>query len=202
MTNYDQINKLKTSKKLKSLAAAALVLGLAVAGVQGAYAAEINSNGTSPMSKVVAAIASKFNLNVSDVQGVVDGVMASNKAEMEAKMQTAAADKLKAAVAAGTLTQAQADLITAKAAEIRAAMQSQREADKNLTSEQRKTKMDAQKSALETWATANGIPKEDLKYLGGFGGGMGAGMMGKAGMKGRPAGHGHGAHASTTPSGK
>lgn len=196
MTNYDSINKVKNSKKLKGLAAAALLLGLAVAGAQSAYADEIKAGSASPMSKVVAAISSKFNLNATEVQTVVDGVMTAERASMEAKMQAEAANRLTAAVTAGTVTQAQADLITAKAAEIKATMQAEREANKNLTEEQRKAKMEANKTALESWATTNGISKENLKFLGA--GGMGKGP-GKDGARGGPGMNGQGPRNGQTP---
>jgi membrane protein involved in colicin uptake len=73
------------------------------------------------------------------------------------------------------LTQVQADKITAKRAELKAAMDADRTAMQSKTEAERKAAMDAKKAELDKWAADNGI---DAKYLmpgGGMGGGRGHG---------------------------
>jgi hypothetical protein len=194
--------KTKSSKKIKGVLATAFVLGVVVLGAQSASADQIATTPTStttrlnPMTDIVSAIATKFNLNTADVQAVVDGVMKTQRDAMDAKMQTMQANRLSAAVTAGTLTQAQADLITAKSAELRASMTTEQTANKTLTPEQRKAQMTANKTALEQWATTNGIPQTDLKFLAPMGG---PGMGGFGGHKGFGHNKAPGQDATQTP---
>ncbi len=153
-----------------------------------AASAQAFGKGFNPKSTIVNKLATKFNLNVADVQAVFDEV----KSEGESQMKAAEAARLSAAVTAGKLTQAQADLITAKKAELKIQMEAKLTSMKSqirvdlstLTAEQRKAEMqkmqterkavmEAEQTALETWATSNGIPTEYLQFLGGFGGGKG-----------------------------
>ncbi len=165
------------SRKSKMIAVTAFVLGLTVlgGGIASVSAAE-TTNAHNPMSAIVSAIASKFNLNAADVQTVVGEVMKTQHAEMGAKMQAGFASRLAKAVTDGKLTQIQADLITAKSAELKASMEADRTANQTLTQEERKAKMEAKQTSLKEWATANSIPEEYLKFIGG--GGMGFGGHG------------------------
>lgn len=160
------------SKKSKMIAATAFVLGLTVVGGGVANAAE-TTNTRKPMSAIVSAIASKFNLNATDVQAVADEVMKTQRAEMGAKKQLNSASRLAQAVTDGKLTQAQADLITAKSAELKASMEADRVASQALTQEERKAKMEAKQASLKEWAAANNIPEEYLKFIGVGGKGLG-----------------------------
>ena len=205
--NINASGKINNKSRLaKIVAGSALTLALA-AGFTGyahtASAADTPSvttvasaqafgKGFNPESTIVNKIATKFNLSVADVQAAFDEARAEGKAEMTAQMKTADAARLSAAVTAGKLTQAQADLITAKKAEIKTQMEARLTAMKSqvrvdlsaLTAEQRKTEMqkmqterkaemEAELTALKAWATANGIPAEYLNFLGGFGAGKG-----------------------------
>lgn len=170
-------NKLSNiSKKSKMIAATAFVLGLAIMGGT-AFAANPTST-NNPMSSLVSAIATKFNLNTADVQTVVDSVMTAKKAEMKAKHSEDAKTGLAQAVVNGKITQAQADLVSTKLAELKATMESDRTADQALTKEQRKAKMEASRTELTAWATANGIPNEYLRFIGSKGGPGGRGGHG------------------------
>lgn len=78
-------------------------------------------------------------------------------------MKTRFEDRLTQEVKDGKLTEAQKRLLIAKHNEL----QAKREADRpenwqSLTREERKTKMEAERQALEAWAKANGI---DSKYF-------------------------------------
>lgn len=162
------------SKKSKMIAATAFVLGLTVlgGGVASVSAAE-TTNAHNPMSAIVSAIASKFNLNSADVQTVVSEVMKTQHANMKAKSPAAFTSPLVKAVTDGKLTQAQADLITAKSAELKASMEADRTANQTLTQEERKAKMEAKQASLKEWAAANSIPEQYLRFVGGGGKGFG-----------------------------
>ncbi len=179
-------NQMLKPKKSTVLAGAAIAVTLltAGAGVINAQTADTSTasaqtTSTKPMWKMdqkgnmmasfVTAIAQKFNLNTADVQAVVDSTMQADHAAMEAKMQQASVARLAQAVTDGTLTQAQADLIEAKAAELKATMEASRTADQALTLAERKAKMDAQQTALKTWAATNNIPETYLHFVGGPG---------------------------------
>lgn len=161
------------SKKSKMIAATAFVLGLvALGGVASVSAAE-TPKAHNPMSAVVSAIASKFNLNTADVQAVVDETMKTQRAEMGAKMQGNIESRLAQAVTDGKITQDQADLITAKAAELKESMKDGFEDSKDLTQEERKEKMEERMDSLKEWAEDNDIPEEYLRFIGGGGKGFG-----------------------------
>lgn len=159
----------------KQLAIAGIVAGIATAGVTGvgiANAATTSTTSTNPMSSLVDAIASKFNLNKSDVQAVFDAQRTQMQAEREAQIK----EEVAQLVSDGKITQAQADKINAKRAEI----QKEREANKDTattnTREEMKTEMDAKRTELEKWAKDNGISTDYLRYV--MGGGHGHGGPG------------------------
>jgi len=134
-----------------SIAAVGFGAAVPLASTLTAHAA---ANTTTGSSSLVDKIASTFHLNTTDVQKVFDDQRAAN----QAKRAQAEKDRLAADVKAGTITQAQADKITAKLAEL----QADRTALKNKTPAERKAAMDAERTALETWAKDNGI---DMSYL-------------------------------------
>lgn len=166
-------------KMSKSQMAVVAVVSLCIisAGIGVAKAATDTSK-TNPMSGLVAAIAAKFNLNARDVQAVFDGqktqMEADRKtkmAEMETKRLQDFADILAKAVSVGRLTQAQADLVTAKESELKAAQTG----FEGKTPEERRAAMEAQAKSLKQWATDNNIPEA---YLSGCGAGFGRGVAG------------------------
>ena len=168
------------SKKSKMIAATAFVLGLtALGGGIASVSAAATTNAHNPMSAIVSAIASKFNLNSADVQTVVGEVMKTQQAEMRTRSQADFASRIAQAVADGKLTQAQADLITAKSAELKASMETDRIDHQTLTQEERKAKMEAKQASLKEWAAANSIPEQYLRFAGA--GGMGFGGSGGRG---------------------
>jgi hypothetical protein len=137
-----------------------------------------NSN---PMNDLVKAIAQKFNLNVGDVQAVFD----EQKTEMETKFQQEFADRLAKAVSDGKLTQAQADLLTAKCTEILAQKEAQKTNIEKMTQEERRESQEAMKTqaeSLKQWAKDNNIPQEYLMFLG-FGVGRDRGGSGFNGRR-------------------
>ena len=153
----------------KQLMAAAAVASISVAGLGAgvANAASSTSSTTShPMSGLVDALATKFNLNKGEVQKVVD----EQRTTMEAQRETEVKTEVVKLVTDGKISQAQADAINAKRAELTAARETNHDSMKDKTDAERKTARDAQKSALETWAKENNISNQYLRYVIGHGG--------------------------------
>jgi polyhydroxyalkanoate synthesis regulator phasin len=180
-----KMNLTHISKKSKSIAATAFVLGVALAGAgtfNAATAFADTTNSKSPeanraehIANLVNALSQKFNLNSTEVKSVIDTVMTTERTNMEAKRDQNLADRLAKAVTAGKITQAQSALITAKVQETKTFMES----IKNKTDAERKAAMTTFKSNLESWATSNNIPKEFVMMGGMKGmGGKGHGKFG------------------------
>ena len=154
-------------KKLLVIGGTVLTLG-ALTAVPLAVHAQTDTSATG--TSIVDKIASKFNLNKADVQKVFDEDRTAHEAEREQQAATKLADLVKA----GTLTQAQADKISDKRAEMKADREKNQDSFKNMTETERKAAMDAKKAELDQWAKDNGI---DAKYLmPGDGHGPGRGM--------------------------
>ena len=155
-------------KRALLIGASVVTLGVGALVPLAAHAQTGSSSTTG--TSIVDKIASKFNLNKTDVQKVFDEDRAARDAEREQQEATKLADLVKA----GTLTQAQADKITTKRAEMKAERDKNKDSFKNMTDAERKAAMDANKTALDKWAKDNGI---DIKYLmpGGNHGGPGHG---------------------------
>jgi hypothetical protein len=147
----------KMNKKIMIPVSALLVAGFLTVGVMGVNAQEKADRHSSLIQK----ISQKFGLKEADVKAVFDQQHAERMAQMHAKME----EKLNQLVKEGKFTEAQKNLILAKHKEMQANRQSKMEAMKNMTPEQRKAEMEAQKKSLEDWAKQNNI---DSKYL--FGG--------------------------------
>lgn len=164
----------RTSKKLW-LSASALGLGLALTGAAAAFAQTTIAPApkTGFFQSLVTAFAQKFNLNESDVKAFVDEQVSAHQADMEAKMKQAEADRLVQAVSNGKLTQAQADLITAKEAEIKI----QIDALRGKTGQELKSDIKTIQDSLKAWVTSNNIPEQFLRPAFGKGHGKGFVMM-------------------------
>jgi hypothetical protein len=157
------------------LFAALLVLSFLTAGVTTVKAASTSRmGGPNPFGNIVEAIAEKFDLEESEVEAVIDEVMEAHKKEMREKMEEDVSARLKEAVANGTITQSQADLVQAKHIEIKADQSQKlenRPGYKTMTSAEREERMEemkAQREELLEWAEDNDIPKEYLFFT--FGG--------------------------------
>lgn len=145
------------NKKTLSAFAVVTVLGLGVLGASG-VSAQNATNTQNPMTSLAQRIAERFNLSQSDVQAVFDEV----RKEKPAKMQANSEAQLSQLVTEGKITEAQKQLILQKRAELDAQRAANKESSKNLSQDERKAKMQAEKTALETWAKENGI---DPQYL-------------------------------------
>lgn len=162
-------------KRLVTAGIAALV---GVTGLTGAAVASAatDTSSTNPMSNLVEAIATKFNLKQTDVQAVVD----AERAEMRASRESEVKAEIAQLVADGKLTQAQADKINAKRAELQKEHQAVRAAATQATRDERRAKMEAHRTELEAWAKENGIDTTYLKYV--MGGDRGHRHGGPAGV--------------------
>ncbi|MFA6436621.1 MAG: hypothetical protein WC242_00685 [Candidatus Paceibacterota bacterium] len=155
------------NKKIAFIVFPVLVVTLLIAGTT--YATTITGR-NSIFNTIADAIANKFNLNVSDVQTVIDDTIAADDQEM-GKNRPARVDPLVQAIKDGKLTQAQADLITAKRDEMRTSIKDL----KNMTREQMIAAMKTRTDSLKQWATDNGIPEQYIMPFSGLGHGRGEG---------------------------
>ncbi|MBP7760384.1 hypothetical protein KA093_01165 [Candidatus Saccharibacteria bacterium] len=162
----------------KQLAIIGAVAAIGAAGVTGVAVANAATTGNrnDHMSSLVDALANKFNLNKSDVKAVFD----ANREQMQAQHEQEIKDKIAQLVKDGKLTQAQADALNAKRAELQKEREANRTADQDLTRDQRKAKMDERRTALEAWLKEQGIDAH-YRYL--LMGGHGHGHGGPDGMR-------------------
>jgi len=137
----------------KSLLITGAVASVTLAGIAGLGVASAATNNPQPNS-IIDKIATKFNLNRNDVAPVFE----EDRAEHEAEHQQQVEDRLTQAVADGKITEAQKAKILAKLKEI----QTNREAWKGKTPEERHKAMKELHDSLQKWADENGI---SLEYL-------------------------------------
>lgn len=159
----------------KKLLIAATVATIGIGGLSvGAASAATNTSGASGTS-IVDKLVAKFGLNKSDVQAVFDENRTAREAERLSKLQ----ERLDTAVKDGKLTQKQSDAIVAKFKELQSAREANREKFESMTDEERKSAMEAERTAFEKWKTDNNIPDAfaRLVHMGRMGG---MGMHGNA----------------------
>lgn len=161
------------NKKLLLVLGAITIIGVVVLGSSQAFAQE--STTQNPVSSLVQKIADKFGLNKDDVQAVFsehkNGVNANHSVRQE--------DRLSKLVSEGKITEAQKTLIINKQKELTEKRAANKDSLKDLSKEEIRSKMEAERAELEKWATDNGI---DIKYLM-MGPGRGFHMGFKPGMK-------------------
>ena len=162
---------------MKKVIIASSIAALGVTGLAGGavFATANSTSGTDPMSGLVSAIATKFNLKKDDVQKVFD----EQRTQMETQREQEVKDQVAQLVKDGKLTQAQADKINAKRAELVKEREANRTSEQNLTDAQRKTKMEERKTALDTWLKDNNIDSQYAYLLMGGHGGRGGPDGGK-----------------------
>lgn len=162
---------------MKKVIIASSIAALGVTGLAGGavFATANSTSGTDPMSGLVSAIATKFNLKKDDVQKVFD----EQRTQMETQREQEVKDQVAQLVKDGKLTQAQADKINAKRAELVKEREANRTSEQNLTDAQRKTKMEERKTTLDTWLKDNNIDSQYAYLLMGGRGGRGGPDGGK-----------------------
>ncbi len=161
-------------KKTKKL----MLAGMAAVPILsfGSIAAAASSD-TNPQDSLVEKIATKFNLNKDEVKAVFDEEHFARRAEHEQEF----ADQLADAVSEGELSQEQADKITAKRKELNEQRETNKSEFDSLTDEERKSRMDEERAALDSWLEENDIDRHWLMMGGhrGFNGPGGPGMFGQ-----------------------
>ena len=155
----------------KPLLIAGVASSVALASIAGVVSAQ--SASTTGSSNLITKIAQKFNLKEADVKAVFD----EDKTAREAEHQKTFEDRLTQAVTDGKITADQKTKIIAKVKELQAARDANHAAMATKTETERKNAMDAERTAIDKWATDNGIPTEYL-HFGGMGGHGGHGPMG------------------------
>ena len=98
---------------------------------------------------------------------------------METQREQEVKDRVAQLVKDGKLTQAQADKINAKRAELVKEREANRTSEQNLTDAQRKTRMEERKTTLDTWLKDNSIDSQYAYLLMGGRGGRGGPDGGK-----------------------
>lgn len=165
--NRQQVTKnpMKTHTRIGILSAAALsLLGVG-------FAATASAHSSADDTGFAERIATKFNLNQEEVQTFLKEERATHEAEREAKH----AQRLAELVTDGKLTQAQADALTAKHAEMKANRETEMESMKDLTHEERRAKMEEKRTEMDAWLKEQGIDPEVLRPSGEDRGGKGFG---------------------------
>lgn len=138
-----------------------LALGVLAFGTLISQNYALAAENVNPETTIVEKIATKFDLNKNEVQKVFD----EQKIEMQAQMQAKNEERLTILVSEGKITEAQRTLILNKHKELHESRQSDRDALKELTPEEKKAKMEAKRTELNTWAKENGIDP-DFLFLG------------------------------------
>jgi len=166
--NNNMKNKLlKKSKKSQVIISALFVLSLMIVGGGFTYAnVDSAQNQNNPMSSIVNAVATNFNLNSSDVQTVVNDVMETERSNRLMQEKINQTEKINQAVTDGEITQAQADLITAKISEIKSTREANQLSNQGLTQEERADNIQAEKESLKEWAEDNNISMEFFQNRG------------------------------------
>ncbi len=161
-------------KSLKKSMLVAGVVGTVGAGglFTGAVAnAESGTASTDPMSSLVEKLATTFKLDKTNVQEVFD----AQRTEMNAQREQEQKERLQKLVDNKTITVAQKTAIEAKLAEMKKEREANKDSFKDLSETERKTRMDAKRTELETWAKAQGLDLAKLQGVfrgpGGHGGG-------------------------------
>ena len=156
----------KRTMLVSTAVAVTAIGGVGGLGLASAAAATDSSTGD---TSIVDKIANKFHLKKSEVQAVFDADRKAHEADREAEQK----QKLAEAVTNGTLTQAQADHITAVLNEIKTLRGN---TDPHNLSDDVRNQIKDKLDALRDWAKSNNIDMHDVMPGHGPRGGPGMGM--------------------------
>jgi polyhydroxyalkanoate synthesis regulator phasin len=158
-----------------------------------AHAQGTNSGNGNFFSGLVQFIAQKFGLDKTQVQSAINDYHTQNKANIALRPTPSAQDlqnrdktRLDKLVSAGKITAAQEQAILDELTSLRLKYKF----DKSLTTDQRKTQMQAMQADIKSWATSQGI---NPSYV------MMFGISGLRGRGMREPGEGWGEKPSVTP---
>lgn len=145
----------------KTLSTVGVGAAIVVGSMLAVNAASAHGGGTAEQqAERTSAIAERFNLDESEVEAFME----ERRAERQVERLAERAEQLAALVADGTLTQEQADELTALRDEIQAEVSALKESDADR--EEIKTLMDENRAAIESWAEAEGLDLESLRIGG------------------------------------
>lgn len=161
----------------KQKIALGLVAGATIiSGVYGVSAANAATETT--LHPMIQGIAEKFGINKDEVQKYVSEQREATRETRQVEREAALNTKLTEAVTAGKITDAQKTAILTKHEE----MQAKREVARNLTGEERRTKMEELRNEMQEFLKTQGIdtsvmpapqgPRAGAGMGSGFGGGM------------------------------
>lgn len=143
----------------KKILASALVLG--VIGLAGYGASEtVRADNVTNLPPLLQRVVEKFSLNRDEVQSVVDGYRTERQAERKQDVEK----RLLQAVADGKITEEQKNTILEKMTSWQAQMGTMRD----LTAEERKTKMEEHRTEMKNLEDSIGVNLRDV-----IGNGMG-----------------------------
>lgn len=148
-----------------------VTLGILAGGVLMSMVAVPKAEASFWPTDLITKLTSRFHLNESEVKSVFSDFHEERQAERTKELS----DKLGSAVKAGTITEAQKQLILNKHKEQQELREIEMVSFAKLTREERRAQMQKHKDEMLAWANANNIPTNLL--LGARGGmGMGNGM--------------------------
>lgn len=153
-----------------------LAVGLASLGIAGVLGSGAALAETGSGSTLAEKIATHFNLNKDEVQKVLDQDRADHQADREKQYE----ERLQKAVDDKKITSEQRDKILAKHKELESYFESQRDAMKDKTPQERRDAMKTKMDEITQWEKDNNIPAGYLHPGGpgmGHGPGRGKGMM-------------------------
>jgi hypothetical protein len=162
------------SKKSIALGAAAV----AIFGTTAFVSTSAFAQSTDGHTNMIQKLAQKLGIPEDKVKIAFDEMHNEHRAEMQKNHE----QKLSALVAEGKITEAQKTAIIAKMEEMKSKMIANKEAFMNMTPEERKAKMEAERVELENWAKAQGLDLSTLPF--GMGGKMIMKFKGHGGPKG------------------
>ena len=137
------------------------VLALVILGGSVIGTGLVNAQGSeNPASTLAARIAQRFNLNETDVQAVFNEVRDEHKAKMKADLES----RLNQAVSDGKITEAQKQAILEKFG-TSPENKINKEEFKSMTKEERRAKMEEKKTAIENWASENGLSIDTIREI-------------------------------------
>lgn len=172
---HTTVSIIKQNSMISVRILAALVVAFGTLAAGGFFlVGTASADNTSQKTSIIERIASRFNLNKDDVQGVFNEQFKAHQEEMTQRFET----RLSEAVSKGTITEEQKSLILAKHEELQKERETNLEARRNMTPEERRADAEKHRDEMKAWAESNNIPSE-LVGIGmrdgahGRGGGMG-----------------------------
>jgi hypothetical protein len=148
---------MKISKAISTVGVGAAIVAGSMLAVNAASAHSIFGGSDENQAEAVSEFAERFNLDESEVQAYFDEKKAERQAEMGAKR----AEHIASLVEDGTLSQEQADALTAKQEEMKATRDALR--DQDLTREEIHEKMEEARTEFEAWAEEQGIDLDSIR---------------------------------------